>query len=1081
MAIGGVLGTAVAFLLAAGGSAPELRVQTGHAQQIYELAFDAQGARLATASADESVRLWDASSGAELLALDGGVGLGGVAFSADGKQLASCSMEGLRLYELSRPTAPRWSYRAPGRSCTSIAVQPFGGVVAAVFDDGTHEAGQVSLFAGGGGRLLRKLAIENVRQVQVSPDGKLLAAFARHASAGPDELALFELPGGKLLHSFSLTSEFGESISSRLAFSPDGHTVALGDRVLALPAGTVTGRLEGQGVLAFSGDGALLVHRLRVAPRTPEEQKLGTPLEVLDAHTLKPLRELPAGTGSAQAIAFRPGTHVVAVAVHGEKQARLLDADTGAPVQTLRGHANVIHDARFGDGPLLSLAVEGRPGFKLWRPRPGPRLQVLAAREDYDAGLSPSGKLLCSCEEQAAVLWDTASGAQVRSVPGKLGGACVFSSDEQLLALAPFSPSDGNTQLLQIARAGSAEVLGELGLQPHESLGTTGFNAANTRLVTTVRPYQKPDNARVYSVPGLAELKRFENANAALYRPDGRALVVERFDREPSAYVQEGLRLELLDAESFQPLAAAKNFHLRAFSPDGKLLVAAEEVPKAALRLHLLDAATLQSVAVLSGAPAGLHISFSPDGALLAITTEHQVELWSVQARKRVLSLIPLDDDDWVAVAPDGRFEGSPESFARLSWVQGGRSVPLEAFFDQFHSPGLFAQVLAAGALPARAANQSAPDLSRALRPAPLVRFLSPAPGQRFDSPEIEVEVEAADDGGGVQDLRLYQNDKLVGGESRGVRKKAAAPGKLVEKFSLALSPGANRLRAVASSSERTDSAPALLEVLLSAPQATAGLWLLVVGIDQYDNDRYRLTYAVKDAEAFRDAVRAHAAGIFGQVHEQVLLDKEATRAKIAAAFAGIQAAAQPGDALVFYYAGHGVMSEGGAKPSQFHLVPPDVTRLYGDDEQLAAKGISAEVLRTWTSAVRAQKQLLVLDACQSGGAVEQFAMRGAAEEKAILQLARSAGVVVLAATGTEQLATEFKELGHGVFTYALLEGLGGKADSGNPPDGKITVRELDSWLNDRVPELTQKYRGTRQYPSGFARGQDFPVGTAAR
>src|SRR5256885_6781185 len=50
-------------------------------------------------------------------------------------------------------------------------------------------------------------------------------------------------------------------------------------------------------------------------------------------------------------------------------------------------------------------------------------------------------------------------------------------------------------------------------------------------------------------------------------------------------------------------------------------------------------------------------------------------------------------------------------------------------------------------------------------------------------------------------------------------------------------------------------------------------------------------------------------------------------------------------------------------------------------------------------------RSLIVLDACQSASALESFAVRGAAEEKAVIQLARSAGVVVVAATGQDQVA----------------------------------------------------------------------------
>ena len=91
------------------------------------------------------------------------------------------------------------------------------------------------------------------------------------------------------------------------------------------------------------------------------------------------------------------------------------------------------------------------------------------------------------------------------------------------------------------------------------------------------------------------------------------------------------------------------------------------------------------------------------------------------------------------------------------------------------------------------------------------------------------------------------------------------------------------------------------------------------------------------------------------------------------------------------------------------------------------------------------------------------------------MQLARSAGIAVLASTGTAQYASEVKQLGHGIFTYSILEGLSGKADGGTK-DGKITIKELAAFLEDNVPELTKTYRGTSQYPNTSIRGMDFPI-----
>lgn len=124
---------------------------------------------------------------------------------------------------------------------------------------------------------------------------------------------------------------------------------------------------------------------------------------------------------------------------------------------------------------------------------------------------------------------------------------------------------------------------------------------------------------------------------------------------------------------------------------------------------------------------------------------------------------------------------------------------------------------------------------------------------------------------------------------------------------------------------------------------------------------------------------------------------------------------------------------------------------------------------------IQARKQILILDACHAGGAEEYFARRGAVEEKALKQLSRSSGLFILAATQSAQYATEFEKLKHGAFTYTLLSGLQGNADGGSI-DGKITIRELMAYIEDQVPEITEKYRGEAQYPMAFGQGQDFPI-----
>ncbi|MFA7124335.1 MAG: hypothetical protein WC212_09855, partial [Candidatus Delongbacteria bacterium] len=98
---------------------------------------------------------------------------------------------------------------------------------------------------------------------------------------------------------------------------------------------------------------------------------------------------------------------------------------------------------------------------------------------------------------------------------------------------------------------------------------------------------------------------------------------------------------------------------------------------------------------------------------------------------------------------------------------------------------------------------------------------------------------------------------------------------------------------------------------------------------------------------------------------------------------------------------------------------------------------------------------------------------RGFEDRKALSQLSRATGVHVVAASSKDQFAAEVKDLGHGVFTYTLLEGLNGKAATKGE---NVTVRKLMGYIEEQLPELTKKYRQEAQYPVVDSKGMDFPL-----
>jgi uncharacterized caspase-like protein len=273
----------------------------------------------------------------------------------------------------------------------------------------------------------------------------------------------------------------------------------------------------------------------------------------------------------------------------------------------------------------------------------------------------------------------------------------------------------------------------------------------------------------------------------------------------------------------------------------------------------------------------------------------------------------------------------------------------------------------------------------------------------------------------------------------------------------------------IASNNDNVESDPRTVEMFTESEVKHSTCHVLAVGINEYRNAKLNLNYAKPDAVSFSSIVNDNSSALFREVKIHTLYDKDASRSNILSKLDELSKEVRQEDVFIFYYAGHGSMVD-----NKFYFIPSENLRLY-DEAGLQKEGIEAGIIQEKLRNIPALKQLILMDACQSGGSVELLANRGASEEKAIAQLSRSTGIHVLASAGSEQFAAEFAELGHGLFTFVLMKALQGEAD-GAPKDGKVTIYELKSYIDDQVPEMTRKMKGKPQYPYTFSRGQDFPV-----
>ncbi|MDH5367182.1 MAG: caspase family protein [Cyclobacteriaceae bacterium] len=454
------------------------------------------------------------------------------------------------------------------------------------------------------------------------------------------------------------------------------------------------------------------------------------------------------------------------------------------------------------------------------------------------------------------------------------------------------------------------------------------------------------------------------------------------------------------------------------------------------------------------------------DQYLITHSLDGTTKIWDISTGKELITHILIGFGDWLVKTESGFFDATEKAKENIFFVKGLNSYSLDQFFDDFYRPGILSESFQKGGL----LNQNI-NINNKLdnSPPPTIEVISPKIGETFTHQEIDVMVKITNQGGGIDEVKLLHNGKRLTGDDRAIKSNPKKGKSVYQSFPVHLIPGKNILSISAFSQERIESSVAQRELFMDGVHENITCHVMTIGINKYKNPVLNLNYAYEDAESFLKMVKQRGKKLFNKTEVYSLFNEEATKENILSTLDEIALNAKPHDVFLFYYAGHGSMVDG-----DFYFIPTDNIRLY-DIELLKNDAVYAGILQKKFANISALKQMVVIDACQSGGSTELLAVRGASEEKALAQLSRSSGVHVLAASGSEQFATEFKELGHGLFTYVLLEAMSGKAD-GAPKDGKVTIYELKSYIDDQVPEYSEKYKGKPQYPVTYSRGQDFPV-----
>ncbi len=1028
---------------------PELLLQTGHSKQVEAIIFSPVNGWAASGSFDNSIKIWEVETGRELRSLIGHSGaVRALAVSLDGKRLASGSNDGTaRIWdvETAREIA---NFPSAKNTVEAIAFSPdgkrlaYGGSDNKITIRDVDSAREPTTLTGHKG---------SITAVVFSPDGHILAS-----GSADHTVKTWDVGKGKLLREIKPHADEIRVVR----FSNDGSILASGglDKAVHLAQ-----TLSGKEIAVLPGHTSrVLAIKFTAADRLISADAGGT-IETWETLPKRPPLSSVGGSedkeraDSVESAAFSTDGALLAIG-NGDGTSTITNTKSGQVATTLENYTTGFYGAVFSENRNWLAAAGSDNTVKLWELKTGqalPPLKGHSGKVNCVAFHPDNRHIISGSLDKTIRIWDTVSqrsvgllngheGSIESIAVGNSGNIVVSGSADKSVAVWSIDETMGTDEKTiqpRFLKKEHTDGVVSVAISNDEKFFVSGSRDG------TIKVWDVADGHVIRTLdPKLGEI------DAVAISPDDKLIAFGGTDKSVNIW-------DLKTAKKVQQMPGhTRDIQSVSFNPKNRQQLVSTSRDKS---LRLWDVSAGTEIRPLNGHAGTVYsASYSSDGRLLVSASEDgSLMIWNAAGCENLATLVSSKkNDDWLVVTPGGFFDGSQSAWEQLSWRFENNTFnvkPVEIFLKEFWQPGLLAQVVNSGKpLP----NLTILNKDRRQPVLKLTRVDDPSAANnikvRITVSQTPATVSQA--AVGAKDVRLFRNGSLVK-----VWRGDVMDGKneTVLDWSLPIVAGENRLTAYAFNSDDIKSHDQTL-IVTGAPalEKKGVMYILAIGVNQYVNHDFNLGYAVDDAKDFAEEFKNQQVKLSNYEHIDVipLLDASATKDGIKKAIAGIGAKVQPEDALIIFFAGHGK-----AKDDRFYLIPHDLgyigSRKSLDDsgiQKIIENGISDEEIESAVENIDVGQFLLVIDACESGKALEtQDTRQGPMNSRGLAQLAYEKGIYILTASQASQSAIEDKSLGHGYLTYALVQGLK-TADADQNRDGKVYLREWLDYAKQRVPQL---------------------------
>jgi WD40 repeat protein/uncharacterized caspase-like protein len=479
-------------------------------------------------------------------------------------------------------------------------------------------------------------------------------------------------------------------------------------------------------------------------------------------------------------------------------------------------------------------------------------------------------------------------------------------------------------------------------------------------------------------------------------------------------------------------------------------------------------------------------LCFLPNANLLITSSEDgTIKAWDYKNYTAKCSIIPVHRNQLLLVNPDNYYYSINDAVSEIGFKVGANLYPAEQFDLRFNRPDIVlaglgitdSNLVAAyhmAYLKRLKKNGFTEEMLTGDLQIPAVRIsnlanIPPQTSEEF----IRLNLEMEDQLHNLDRINVWINDVAIYGTG-GIPLRSLDTMVYRTELEMPLANGKNKIELSVLNTAGAESYKEMIEITSVQTDSPTNLYVVAIGVSNYKDQRYALSYAAKDA---KDLTALFAAtNLYNQVYAKTLTDSEVTRENLEALKTFLSPAGI-NDQVIVFVAGHGVLDNA----FNYYFAGYDM-----DFQNPSDRGIPYEAIEGLLDGIKPLKKLLFMDTCHSGevekdeiqpsgGTTESggdivFRNVGLTVENKenhlglqhtselmkslFTDLRRGTGATVISSAGGVEFAMESDTWQNGLFTYCLIHGLSTRAADLNR-NKEITISELQFYVQSEVGKLS--------------------------